>query len=254
MSRRERFKTARNFAIYYGSGQSTALKTYDIAIVEPAGQEQAGIKAVQEAGTLVLAYLSVMEINQDMPEYRMLKNDDFLALNGEKIINEEYGNFLVDLCSQRWRNLLAQKAARLLGRTGYDGLFLDTIGDVEDPGWPGSLRDTQLMAAVNIVNDLRGLWPGHILVQNCGLERLASLTAGLVDGICWENPPVLKSAALWVKKVTLRLVGLKQEYSTQILVLSENRGEGAVNDIACKIAREHGFLFYSAPENYLNLT
>jgi len=267
MDRLAGFYAAQNYAVYYGSGMTEELSQFDLVIVEPEGQSEASVRLMQQSGALVLAYLSVMEIPPAAPEVKFFRRTDFLSKEGCLMTNPVYGNLLADLRSKRWMGLLFQKAGRLVTQGGYDGLFLDTIGNVEDKGIPGNLRDLQLMAAVDIVREMRKRFPLHIIVQNSGLEKLCMFTSAYINGICWENPPLTeKIRKPYTEAIVNRLAGLRKQYGIKILMLSEDK-EPAGNCI-CKVepdsfryARElieqRGFLWYRAPYNYvsgINLT
>lgn len=261
MDRQAGFNQAKNYALYYGLGRARELAHFDLVIVEPDGHNAASLRVMQDAGTLVLAYLSVMEIPPAAPENKLLRTTDYLSNEGSLLSNVEYGNYLADLRSTRWVGLLLQKAGRLI-QSGYDGLFLDTIGDVESTSIPGELRDLQLMAAVNIVGQLRRRFPQHILVQNSGLEKLCSLTAAYINGICWENPPLgIEACIPWVEVITGKLEKLRDTYGIKVLLLQEEKDEaglGGVGDntdaifqLAKDISHSKDFLLYKAPYRYI---
>jgi hypothetical protein len=260
MSRLARFAAVKNYALYYGAGREDELAGFDLAVVEPSGQNDMSLREIKNAGALVLAYLSVMEISPDAPEIKLLKGGDFISAEGRPLTNEEYGNYLVDLRSRRWTGLLMHKAGSLITRSGYDGLFLDTIGNVE--AVDVQYKEELFTAAVNIVRQLRYFYPDFILVQNWGLNRLCYLTAGYINGICWENPPfAILSCRPWTESVIRRLEKLKNEYSIKVLLLLEEKGEGcsgagrAETDdgyrLARKIAERRGFILYRAPYRYI---
>lgn len=239
-----------NFALYYGRGKAEILSRYDIAIVEPAGQSAEDIKRMRDSGTLVLAYLSVMEIADYAEEFRLLKKDDFLHINGTILRNEEYDTYMLDLRSLRWRQLLYQKVSKL-SVLGYDGLFLDTIGDIENPAISSTIRDELIMAAVDILTEIKTNFSEQILVQNSGIEKLCLFTAGILDGICWENPPFgLKTNKSWIGKMLDRLEKMQQELNLKVLILIEEDSE--INRISeAKKAQKRGFLFYQALKGYV---
>lgn len=211
-------------------------------MVEPLGHTVEGVRAMQAAGTVVLAYLSVMELAPGAPETRLLGDGDFLCRSGRRLRNEEYGNFLADLRSPRWRGLLLEKAARLLDH--YDGLFLDTVADVEHNAVGAVLRDTLPVAAASLLKELRTRWPDHVLVQNNGLGLLSSWTAPLIHGICWENPCI--GQTFWVQ----RLRALQTEHGLKVFLLLE-APEGQDTGPAEAVAAANGFLLYAAPSRYL---
>lgn len=248
--RKERFRNIRNFALYYGQGREKELSGFDLAVVEPLGQDTQSVKRVQEAGSLVLAYLSVLEIPAWANELRLLNKEDFLQQNGEILINKAYGTYLADLCSPRWRRLLNHRAGSLF-YSGYDGLFLDTIGKVESDSLSRSRQDSLMMAAVEFILDLKKTFSNHLIVQNNGLEKLYRLTANLVDGVCWENPPFRKKeSAAWVREVTGRLRQLQQKTGLKIFLLLEEKETAAV-EMARKAAAENNFILYVAPCGYV---
>jgi len=181
VSRRERFKKINNFCLYYGHGREDDLGRFELAVVEPLGQRKSGVRLIKEKGALVLAYISVLELSMFHAQSTELRPDDFLCVDGVPLQNISYHNWIMDPRSDRWRHRLLDKAFDLIEGHGYDGLFLDTIGDVEDKRLPSAVAGQALVAAAKLVYDLRNAFPEHILVQNSGLVKLRELTARYVD-------------------------------------------------------------------------
>ncbi|MFA4885254.1 MAG: hypothetical protein WC601_05705 [Desulfotomaculaceae bacterium] len=257
-----RFNAAKNYALYYGDGRDNELSSFDVAIVEPGGQSPESVRRMQDAGALVLGYLSVSEIHPSMDEFKLLDYSDFLCINGRPLVNREYSNYLADLRSKRWNDILLYKSGHILHNLGYDGLFLDTIGNVESGDLAVSLKDSLLIAAADIVRKIRAIFPNHIIVQNCGLENLCFLTSGYLNGICWENPNFENPAGmLWAKNIVSNLVKLKDRYGLKIFILLEEKdkaGAGAPDaaternyQMAREVAELNRFLLYRAPYRYV---
>jgi len=253
VTRKERLLAAKNFALYYGQRKEKELSRFDVAIVEPLGQTPDSLKTMQEAGTLVLGYLSVMEINIASPDVNLLQTEDLLAGPDGPLKNEEYGNWLVDLRSKRWERMLNHKVGSLFF-AGYDGLFLDTIANVEMVTLPQDCRTELIVAAAGIIAMLRKSFSEHILIQNNGVERLCLMTSKLIDGICWENPPFGRTeSAMWIKEVIKRLKWLREEEKKAVFLLLQ-KDYAEINDkrrwMAREVADKYDFLFYEALQGY----
>lgn len=249
MHKTNKLADVNNYALYYGYGRAEQLSCYDIVVVDPAGQSVRDLKKMRDTGTLVLAYLSVMEIADYAEEFILLQKNDFLHINDNILKNKEYDTYLLDLRSPRWQQLLYQKAAKLRF-LGYDGFFLDTIGDIENPVIPAAIRDQLFMAAVNILRKIRNDFSDQILVQNSGIDKVCLYTANLLDGICWENPPFGQNHhKIWMKAMLKRLEKMKHELNLKIFILVE---DDAKTDTAkeAKRAQKRGFLFYKAVKGY----
>lgn len=250
LNRKQKLAAAQSYALYYGVGCAEDLAKFDVAIVEPAGQTTQSLKRMQESGTLVVAYLSIMEIADYAEEYRLLQRQDFLMKKNEIMKNEQYDTYIVDVRSPLWQEILVQKASGLLQK-GYDGLFLDTIGDVENLAIPSDTRDELIMSVLGILRNIKKASSGHVLIQNSGLERLCLYTASLLDGICWENPPITtRENEAWVKTMQQRLKQLQKEHGLKVLMLFEDDMVIEVGEEKKK-AEEQGFLFYQASKGYV---
>lgn len=255
ISKKAAMAKARNYVLYYGHGREDELARFDLAVVEPSGHDRESVLRLQARGTLVFAYISFMEIQTWSPEFELLKESDFLHVNGKRLMNTAYGTYILDLTSDRWNALLLHQAGRLLVEYEYDGLFIDTIGDVEMPVIPPHMQAIQMSAAVNILGLFRRSFTDSLLIQNNGLERLCLHTASFVDGICWENPPFSKKeSTLWAEHITKQLETLKTSHSLSILLLAEANEKTAGKNIEMvhKVSSEKGFLFYCAPEGYVS--
>jgi hypothetical protein len=254
MDRKTLFQKAKNFGLYYGTGKTEELSRFDIAIVEPLGQNASSIDELRSNKTLVFGYISIMEISAGSKEFFLLSDRDFLNINGQVIKNTDYSTFLLDLTCEKWKRLLIHNIGRLFVQSGYDGVFLDTIGNVESAAFPPAVAASQLSAAAGIVTEIRKNYPGHLIIQNNGLEKLCLLTSRLIDGICWENPPIgLPKSQSWMDAVGGRLNELKNASGLKTLVLiEENHASGLDNDKVLEFSKKNGYLTYFAPYRYIS--
>lgn len=243
---RESFDAAENFIVYYGTGREKQLSTYDIAVLEPAGHDAASVAAVREEGTVALAYVSAMEACAATPGFELLREEDFVMNGGRPLMNEEYHNNLIRLDSKRWSALLIHRIGDLVMNRGYDGIFLDTLGDLENPAYPREQYNSALNAVIRLATQVKELFPDSLIVQNNGVGSLCTLTAGFIDGICWENPSIAltrsKHGSVRVMERHLRSLGRVGKLKIFILMSKLDADVRAM-------AQKNGFLLY-VDDNY----
>lgn len=252
MDRRKKFKDVKNFAIYYGYGMEEKLHKYDVAIIESRGHTPEGLKIIKASKTLALGYISIIEISPSDSRFRYLKDEDFIKSNGKTEINSIYGNYLVDIRSKRWQDILIHECGRLIEGLGYDGLFLDTIGNVESPNLIKEYGNSLINESILFLNRLRTRYPDHILIQNNAVEKLIYYTSGIVDGICWENPPVgMRNSRLWMDEIISRLNIVKEADKLKVLVVLESDNTDDARKL--QVFDEMGYLTYLSPYKYLDI-
>jgi len=201
----DRFKNIKNFCLYYGYGNEDRLCRYDLAIVEPKAHLNDSIMKIKANNSLLIAYISVMEISEHDEKFNNLNSNDFLNSNGAPFINKKYNNYILNLASKNWTNIILGKMNTLV-LDGYDGFFLDTIGDIEDNHLSKEQAEDQLFASLLLIKKIRTQFPTSIIIQNNGLEQLASQSRTYVDAICWENPPYqLKDSKQWISDMSHKL-------------------------------------------------
>lgn len=252
--RKDRWKRAQNYVLYYGHGKAESLSRYDVAIIEPKGATIDDIQYLKSQHTLVITYISIMEVHPTEPIFQQLRKEDFLIVNDSILQNKEFGTYLMNLQSQRVIQYLLQEVNHRFVTLDADGIFMDTIGDVERTDLPKKMLEEQLTAILNFLSVLRMLYPDHLLIQNNGLEQLCLQTAPYIDGICWENPPfTLPESQEWTSHILTRLVNLSTQWNLKILLLLEETIEKQRKAYpkAKTIAKHHGFLLYTAPKNYI---
>lgn len=251
---KDRMLIAQNYALYYGYGKVEELSLFDLAIIEPKGLEIEELNQIKARNTVIITYLSLLEVHPTESIFQELTNDDFIMLDGEPFKNEAFETYLVNLHSKTWINYLLKEIHFRFQILEADGLFLDTIGDLEFSTIPLNIKEKQLMALTNFLSILKMLYPTRLIIQNNGLETVCQQTAPYIDGICWENPPLsLPESKEWVDLIVQRLAKLKNEYQLKIFLLLEETIEKERNTYtkAKKMAKEQGFLLYNAPSKYV---
>lgn len=243
----------RSFVVYYGRGPLEGVDGYDIAILEPSGWTTPHHRHLQKDGVKTLAYLSALEV----PPWRVpetgLQDEDFVMIGGERFLKQPFGNWLANPRSRRWKRYVVE-TARSLYQRGWDGLFLDTLGDVEDEqlsatwGW-------LIPATAELVQLIRGAFPSRPLIVNNGLWRLVPLIAPLIDGVCWEgNLTTEQLKEPWAQAMIEFLGRGAQERGWANMMLSHiPSGSLAAAERLRRFqedAERYGFLAYAAPADY----
>ncbi|HEX7055748.1 MAG TPA: hypothetical protein VF260_00950 [Bacilli bacterium] len=256
MDRRKLFAHARSFAVYYGHNQAQTLARYDIAILEPAGQTADTLKEMRETkGTFALAYVSMTEVPEYDPLKPLLHDNDYLEIAGAIVGNAVYRTRVADLRSPAWTGLILHRIGHYLRHLSYDGIFMDTLSNVEWNILPAGVQAEQQAAAVELITRIRALYPTHILVQNNGIQSLCWQTAPLIDGICWENPDFIRPETFaWHKSAKARLRKLMRRFGIQIMLLQEESTAAKPAIEAARYwAKRERFLHYAAPAHYLEV-
>jgi len=254
IDRKNRMLAAKNYALYYGYGKGEELSCFDLIIVEPKGFSLPEFKKLREANKVLFTYLSLIEVHPTDSIFEQLTEEDLLIVDGKPMRNEAFGTYLVNLQSKKWIDYLLKKVSHHIEVLKVDGLFLDTIGDIEFTSIPLSEKNVQLKAVINFLHIFKMLYPTHLLIQNNGLEAVCLETAPYIDGICWENPPLSSPVNKdWTDQILQRLSLLKEEFQLTIFLLVEMtwNQEKEAYLAAKKVAKEKDYLLYLAPKNYI---
>lgn len=249
MNSLDRFFQARNYVVYYGAGREEQLKKFDIAIVEPTGHSRQAVQDMQSQGSLVIAYLSVVEVLPWDSIVKALQSRDFLPGFGPE--SNQSVNLWADLRSPTWVELLLHRAGYLLEYVGYDGLFIDTVANVENSCFPTKVRSELIEAAAGLMQRLRQRFPRGIILQNNGFAELIRLNTDSINAVCWENPRFdQQTAREWHRAVAQNLARLRQTELLQVFILFDE-GTSKVNWQAAKqLAQQKDFLIYRAVHGY----
>lgn len=250
MTAKEKFLSSKSFSVYYGKGCVKELAKFDIAIIEPLAQDVGTIIAMQKEGILVFAYISVMEVHPEQAEFNLHKND-LLKIEGESVQNKEFHTFYTDLRCEKWMMNLYRKVEIYLTEYGCDGLFLDTMSNLEDARIPVNTKYLLIESAVAFLEKIKKDFNQPLLIQNNGTGLLIHYTKGSIDGVCWENPSIRLGITGRVNKViTKKLNDLRTEINMKIFILTEESGQKSK---IIRYAKRNNYLYYDAPKNYLQI-
>ncbi|MGE5483750.1 MAG: hypothetical protein ACM3X4_01890 [Ignavibacteriales bacterium] len=220
---RARFRAAHNYVVYYGDGRLDDLAQFDVAILESSAYAAGEVEDLSQRGCLPISYLSVLESSDHLPYHQFAACRDFLTLSGSRVLIPEFDTWVMDIREPHWREVLLTAAGDMLERKRFSGLFLDTVSRVEDPSFPASLSLDLAAGVLEFVSTLRRNYPGAVLIQNLGLERLVRHTAPLLDGVCWEGfgslPCHDSREWRWMLNKIRELKQLREQYGIRIMLL-----------------------------------
>lgn len=164
-----------SFACYYGSGRLIDLAAYDLVILQPLQYTRSQIEALQQAGVICLAYLSLGELPEwaANPAWRLIDPRTGLATH-----NPTWGTIYLDCRLPAWQEQILDVSAPALLAGGFAGLFLDTL-DVQE-----SFPMTRPGVA-ELVQRLRTAFPSILLAANRGFSLLEQVAPAL-DAFVFE--------------------------------------------------------------------
>ncbi|BAU29704.1 endo-alpha-1,4-polygalactosaminidase (GH114 family) [Aneurinibacillus soli] len=241
----------KSFQIYYGHVDAQALnvlKTVDLVIIEPRNIDFHFVQQIRASGTLVFGYLSIMETptwNRD--RFDLLDGSDFLMIEGEKMHFPAWNSYLMDLRKIHYQGLLLQEMKTQIIQKNMDGIFLDTIGDIEEYIRKGSIQQEMNQAYLNLLAKIGTIHPHLSLIQNRGFALLQG-TKHFLDGFLWEDwRSELANQDEWFKK-KLQLIKKYQKKGLKIFTVSSIQ-----EHVHTQAAKERSFVHLVRPDGYNTL-
>jgi endo-alpha-1,4-polygalactosaminidase (GH114 family) len=232
-----------DYVLYYGREQIERLSEYDLAIVEPLGQNEKSVEYLHKKGTSVIAYISFLEISAQSYGNKLLKPEDYLIDNGAVVENLEYGNKLLDLASDRWQGILLHHIGDLYMNHNYDGIFIDTLADIEYFQLSCEIKNSLINSLIKLLQKIKERFPRLLILQNNGIEFLYSYTSDYIDGICIEN--------IYLSHDNMEVLDyLKYSKALKIFILTNSQIDAEAMEYTKKMTNIKGYLYYHASNGY----
>lgn len=237
-----------SFLIYYGPASPETkrrLKEADLAVIELQQWQPDDISDIRTSGTDVYGYLSVMET----PHWNQKRTDaiastDIMTENGKPIRFEQWNSVLMDLRSPAYRSLLLAELDEITESYNLNGIFLDTVGDIEDYV-PPSLQDEMTAAYRSFLAVAKGRHTELRWLQNRGFKQLDPCS-GLLDGFLWEGFDVDAPASNWSKH-WMKALARHQKGGLSVLSVSDQ-----TDPRIQKTAERNGFIHWTSPSGDYN--
>lgn len=174
VSPREMMKTIQNYMVYYGTGRVDDLAHYDLAIVQPDTLTSEELVSLKERGTLVVAYLSVGEVEPNRAWYTDGRANPRWILGK----NQDWGSYFIDARQTGWQELMINLTGEFIDK-GFQGVFMDTVDTAS------AYPETQ-EGMIALIHGLREAYPNALLIQNRGMS-IADEVASDLDGLMFED-------------------------------------------------------------------
>lgn len=239
------------YTIYYDyvtEDELSQLSGYDMVIIEPHHFTTAMVQRLQTAGTLVYGYMSVMETpSWNEQRTSSLKPDDFFMVNKEPVHFPLWDSWLMDLRQAHYRELLHKEIDEQIVGKQMDGLFLDTVGDIDEYIPPDEkLRRSMKKAYRSLLRRTLSHYPSLSIIQNRGFDALP-FSHVYLDGLLWEDWHGDLLGNEWRQKTLLHAVKYQKKRLRIFTVSSSN------DPIHKREAHQLGFVHLVCPRGYHQL-
>lgn len=225
------------------------MKKYDLVIVEPAFYTKDLVTKLKKSGTKLYAYVSVMESDTwNTERVNSLQSQDFFTENGQRIHFKEWDSYLMDMTSSHYRSVLMNDIKTQVVAKGFDGVFFDTVGDMEDQFFVKDPKQykAQTKGFITFLDQLEREYSDLSKIQNWGIELFKEETASYMDAIMWENFEYKTvSTDEWSKNQIKALQQLKKEHNFEVFTVSFSQHSKSM-----KFSQQQGFLHYSEHKSF----
>ncbi|MFY9858402.1 MAG: endo alpha-1,4 polygalactosaminidase [Exiguobacterium chiriqhucha] len=245
------FDEIHSYKIYYNMPTEAIIEDmarYDLVIIEPIWYTPEQIETIRSNGTKVFGYINVMEADSwNRALIGQMDKDDYFYRDGERIYFPKWDSYLTDISSADFRKILIREIQKQVINKHLDGIFLDTVGDIDDVhlDYPKDLAE-QLAGLEEFLQAIERTYPGVPVVQNWGIETLERTSAPYVEGFMWEgfNYTEITSDS-WSMEMLDRMNAIQDEYGIAVLTVSDQE-EATSRDMA----EANGFIHYHEPTYY----
>ncbi|MBI9093920.1 MAG: endo alpha-1,4 polygalactosaminidase [Sphaerochaeta sp.] len=158
-------------------------------IVEASFFEKEDVEYLHKNNSQVVGYLSLVEIGHwNTPLINDLHEEDYLVnASHEKMKSLSKTNYLGDLSSPHFSEILfTYLESRILDK-GMDGVFFDTLDWIDYYADDARIYEKLTSGYKAFLIELRQRYPDIIVIQNRGFESYKKFSHDYIDGILWEN-------------------------------------------------------------------
>lgn len=203
------------------------LKDFQMVILEPrnSNRQQDYLTQLRDNGTEIFAYQSIMGV--DNPDnIRQLTDDDYISIDGSNPYQPEFGYKYGDIRSENYRNVLLETLERDVISQGYDGVFLDTLDDVNQGAFVNNvnpktgrvIRDELVEGYVEFLRIVKEKHPGLSIIQNRGFEVYLAGGDKYIDTLMFENLRIEDYENPMLKRWLFDILVEKSESSNTIII------------------------------------
>lgn len=181
--------TIKSIKIYYGNATNSAiaqLSTYNAVIIEPYAFTTAQVAQLQAKGIKVFGYLSVMEL--EAPNKALVSDSDYFYYHNQKYIIPQWNTYIMDLSKPHYQSVLMNKVTSEIAGKQMDGVFLDTVGDIDDYFYNDPQTQDQFRSAYKtLLEKIKSACPNLSLIQNWGFDTLKTTSGSMIHAVLWED-------------------------------------------------------------------
>lgn len=181
-----------SYKIYYRGINEKILNdmsNYDLVIVEASHFDSKAVQRIkQNKNTIILGYLSVMEIGSwDREILDRLNETDYLTVDRKKVKSEENGNNIGDISQAHYRQILIKILESRILSKGMDGVLLDTVDVLDDYTGDPAVYKRLMAGYTGFLRGIRSRFSDAYILQNRGFSSFYNIGGDYLDGIVWEN-------------------------------------------------------------------
>jgi len=166
------------------------MSKYDINIVESLFFNSNNVETIHtSSSSKLIGYISLVEIGSWDSELITLlnENDYLLDENNNKILDLNGKNYLGNLSSSHFREVLLNVIQTRIVDKNMDGVFFDTL-DWIDYYLNNELLYSQLSDGYkSFLLEFKNRFPSLMIIQNRGFESYKNFSKKYIDGLLWEN-------------------------------------------------------------------
>lgn len=180
----------KSFGIYYNKLRDETinkLSKADVAIIEPRIVEVKEIDRIKAAATKVYGYISFVEQNKNNSSFKDLSEECFYRPEGSKVSHDKWDSYFMDIRNPRYREFLMSEIQREIVDKKLDGIFIDTIGDIDDSSWDPNHKNSMRKSYIEFLKIIKGKFPSLAIIQNWGIYTAHNYSSKFIDGLMWEN-------------------------------------------------------------------
>ncbi|KIL42837.1 hypothetical protein KP77_34670 [Jeotgalibacillus alimentarius] len=180
------------FQIFYGNPDAEKLEELtrqDAAIIEPVAFTEDQVAHLKSKGVLTFGYVSLMQLENWNEELKQdLLPDDYWLQDGRQLYIEEWDTYIMNISNPHYRELLMRKISDEVAGKQMDGIFFDTVDDLDYYFREDQSAESELRAGyAQLLTDIESAYPNLLIIQNRGFESYKAVSRKRIDGMLWEG-------------------------------------------------------------------